>query len=89
MAACQGGRLVVHFINRKNARFDFPHDRGHHHLVLRYVHLLGLTLMAAGLIGVWYADLRSRQVRDLNLPLFAELVFRTESHVNGDAARPS
>jgi hypothetical protein len=44
------------------------------YLVLRYVHLLGLTLMGAGLIGVWYADLRSRQVRDLNLPLFGELV---------------
>ncbi len=28
--------------------------------------------MSAGLIGVWYADLRSRQVRDL--PLFAEIV---------------
>jgi Predicted integral membrane protein (DUF2269) len=38
------------------------------------VHLLGLTLMGAGLIGVWYADLRSRQVRDLDLPLFGELV---------------
>jgi uncharacterized membrane protein len=40
--------------------------------VLRFVHLLGLTLMGAGLIGVWYADLRSRQVRDL--PVFAEHV---------------
>ena len=28
--------------------------------------------MGAGLIGVWYADLRSRQVRDL--PLFAETI---------------
>ena len=28
--------------------------------------------MGAGLIGVWYADLRSRQVRDL--PVFAELI---------------
>jgi Predicted integral membrane protein (DUF2269) len=44
------------------------------YLVLGYVHLLGLTLMGAGLIGVWYADLRSRQVRDLNLPLFGELI---------------
>jgi uncharacterized membrane protein len=42
------------------------------YLVLRYAHLLGLTLMGAGLIGVWYADLRSRQVRDL--AVFAELV---------------
>lgn len=40
--------------------------------VLRFVHVLGLTLMGAGLIGVWYADLCSRQVRDL--VLFAESV---------------
>jgi uncharacterized membrane protein len=40
--------------------------------ILRFVHLLGLTLMGAGLIGVWYADLRSRQVRDL--AVFAENV---------------
>jgi hypothetical protein len=40
--------------------------------ILRFIHLLGLTLMGAGLIGVWYADLRSRQVRDL--ALFAEHV---------------
>jgi hypothetical protein len=44
------------------------------YLVSRYVHLLGLTLMGAGLIGVWYADLRSRQVRDLDLRVLAELV---------------
>jgi hypothetical protein len=44
------------------------------YLVLRYVHLLGLTLMGAGLIGVWYADLRSRQLRHSDLPVFAELV---------------
>ncbi len=42
------------------------------YLILRYVHLLGLTLMGAGLIGVWYADLRSRQVR--HLPLLVEMV---------------
>jgi uncharacterized membrane protein len=42
------------------------------YLILRYVHLLGLTLMGAGLIGVWYADLRSRQVRDL--AVFAEVI---------------
>lgn len=35
--------------------------------VLRFVHLLGLCLMAAGLIGVWYADVRARQARDLRL----------------------
>jgi uncharacterized membrane protein len=42
------------------------------YLLLRYGHLLGAILMGAGLIGVWYADLRSRQVRDLRL--FAEAV---------------
>jgi uncharacterized membrane protein len=40
--------------------------------VLKFLHLLGLTLMGAGLIGVWYADLRSRQVREL--PVFAEAI---------------
>jgi uncharacterized membrane protein len=40
--------------------------------VLRFLHLLGVCLMAAGLIGVWYADVRSRQARDLLL--FAEAV---------------
>ena len=40
--------------------------------VLKFLHLLGLTLIGAGLIGVWYADLRSRQIQEL--PLFAEAV---------------
>ena len=40
--------------------------------LLKFVHLLGLTLMGAGLIGVWYADLRARQVREL--PLLAEAI---------------
>jgi predicted integral membrane protein DUF2269 len=40
--------------------------------LLKFVHMLGLTLMGAGLIGVWYIDLRSRQVRDL--PLLAEAI---------------
>jgi uncharacterized membrane protein len=40
--------------------------------LLRFVHLLGLCFMAAGLIGVWYADVRSRQARDLRL--FAEAI---------------
>ena len=35
--------------------------------VLKFLHLLGLTLIGAGLIGVWYADLRSRQVRELSV----------------------
>jgi uncharacterized membrane protein len=33
--------------------------------LLRFAHLVGLTLMGAGLIGVWISDLRSRKVRDL------------------------
>jgi uncharacterized membrane protein len=40
--------------------------------ILKFLHLLGLTLIGAGLIGVWYADLRSRQVRDL--AVFAETI---------------
>jgi hypothetical protein len=56
------------------------------YLILRYVHLLGLTLMGAGLIGVWYADLRSRQVRDLDLPLFGELVVSAQQIVRRDHA---
>ncbi|HET8576117.1 MAG TPA: DUF2269 family protein [Methylomirabilota bacterium] len=40
--------------------------------LLKFFHLLGLTLMGAGLIGVWFADLRSRQVQQLLL--FAENV---------------
>jgi predicted integral membrane protein DUF2269 len=44
------------------------------YLILRYAHLLGLTLMGAGLIGVWCTDLRSRQLRDANLSLLGELV---------------
>jgi hypothetical protein len=39
---------------------------------LRFAHLLGLMLMAAGLIGVFVADMRSRQIRDLRL--FAQAV---------------
>jgi hypothetical protein len=42
------------------------------YMVLRFLHLLGLTLMGGGLIGVWLADLRSRQVHEL--PLFAEAI---------------
>ncbi|MEW6247151.1 MAG: DUF2269 family protein [Nitrospirota bacterium] len=40
--------------------------------LLRFVHLVGVMLMGAGLIGVWLSDLRSRKVRDL--ALFAEAV---------------
>jgi hypothetical protein len=37
--------------------------------LLKFAHLIGLALMAAGLIGVFMCDLRSRQLHDL--PLFA------------------
>src|SRR5271157_867394 len=40
--------------------------------VLRYLHVLGAVLIGGGLIGVWMADLRSRQLRDLHV--FAEAV---------------
>ena len=33
--------------------------------LLNYFHILGAVLMGAGLVGVWLADLRSRQHRDL------------------------
>jgi hypothetical protein len=33
--------------------------------LLRFAHLIGLTLMGAGLIGVFVCDMRSRQTRDL------------------------
>ncbi len=41
-------------------------------LLLRFVHFIGLILIGAGLIGVFVADMRSRQVRDLKL--FAQTV---------------
>jgi hypothetical protein len=41
-------------------------------LLLRFAHLVGLILMSAGLIGVFVADMRSRQVRDVKL--FAQAV---------------
>jgi uncharacterized membrane protein len=41
-------------------------------LLLRFAHLIGLMLMSAGLIGVFVADMRSRQVRDVKL--FAQAV---------------
>jgi hypothetical protein len=40
--------------------------------LLRFAHLVGLTRMGAGLIGVWISELRSRKVHDL--ALFAEAV---------------
>ena len=41
-------------------------------LLLRFAHLVGLMLISAGLIGVFVADMRSRQVRDVKL--FAQAV---------------
>jgi hypothetical protein len=40
--------------------------------VLKLVHLIGVILIGAGLLGVWISDLRSRQCREL--PQFAEAV---------------
>ena len=37
------------------------------YLLPRFAHLIGLMLMSAGLIGVFVADMRSRQVRDVKL----------------------
>jgi hypothetical protein len=42
------------------------------HGLLRFTHLAGLVLIGAGLIGVFLADLRTRQAR--TLPVFAEAV---------------
>ena len=33
--------------------------------LLKFLHILGAVLIGAGLIGVWMADLRSRQLREL------------------------
>jgi hypothetical protein len=40
--------------------------------ILKFTHVLGAVLMGAGLIGVWMADLRSRQLSELKP--FAEAV---------------
>lgn len=40
--------------------------------LLRFAHMVGLVLIAAGLIGVFLADIRTRQAR--TLPVFAEAV---------------
>ncbi len=41
-------------------------------LLLRFAHLVGMMLISAGLIGVFVADMRSRQSRELTL--FAQAV---------------
>lgn len=40
--------------------------------LLKFAHIVGVMLIGAGLIGVWFADLRSRQLRELSP--FAEAV---------------
>lgn len=40
--------------------------------LLKFIHILGAILMGSGLVGVWMADLRSRQLRELHQ--FAEAV---------------
>jgi hypothetical protein len=40
--------------------------------LLRFAHVLGAVLIGAGLIGVWFSDLRSRQLTELQT--FAEAV---------------
>ncbi len=35
--------------------------------LLRFTHLIGLTLMGGGLLGVFISDMRSRQTKDLGL----------------------
>jgi len=40
--------------------------------IIRLVHIIGFILIGGGLISVWLADLRSRQVRELHQ--FAEAV---------------
>ncbi|HXX85672.1 MAG TPA: DUF2269 family protein [Casimicrobiaceae bacterium] len=42
------------------------------YLLLRFLHIIGFILIGGGLISVWLADLRSRQLRELHA--FAEAV---------------
>lgn len=49
--------------------------------LLRFFHILGAILMGAGLIGVWMADLRSRQLSELKS--FAEAVRNIAVFYNG------
>jgi uncharacterized membrane protein len=42
------------------------------YLLIKFVHIVGFILIGGGLISVWLADLRSRQVRELHA--FAEAV---------------
>ncbi len=38
--------------------------------ILKFFHIIGLVLIGGGLIGVWFSDLRSRQIKEP--VLFAE-----------------
>jgi hypothetical protein len=49
-------------------------------LLLRFAHLIGLMLMSAGLIGVFVADMRSRQLRDVKLFAQAVTLQRSPGH---------
>ena len=49
--------------------------------LLKLVHLIGAILMGAGLIGVWLADLRGRQVHDLSR--FSEAIRNIGLFYNG------
>src|SRR5262245_65748271 len=40
--------------------------------VLKLIHIIGVILIGAGLLGVWISDMRSRQCREL--PQFSEAV---------------
>ncbi|KAB2846193.1 MAG: DUF2269 family protein, partial [Hyphomicrobiaceae bacterium] len=42
------------------------------HSLLKFLHIAGAVLIGGGLIGVWMADLRSRQLHELKP--FAEAV---------------
>lgn len=42
------------------------------YIILKFAHVLGAILIGGGLISVWLADLRSRQLREL--PQFSEAV---------------
>jgi uncharacterized membrane protein len=49
--------------------------------LLKFAHIVGVALIAGGLIGVFVSDLRSRQLRDL--ALFAEAVRNTAVFYDG------
>jgi hypothetical protein len=50
--------------------------------LLKFFHLVGAVLMGGGLIGVWMADLRSRQLHELKP--FSEAVRNIAVFYDGD-----